>query len=114
MTRTIEEQTGWVGALPETICQDFDTLLKITEYDYSLESSDFIDYCVERGSWNRVPETKSLYQFAQHHSWSKRAFFQALGGPHTDNGELTLMWRGIQAARGALQDCWEIYTLRRI
>jgi len=113
MTPTIEEQTGWIGLLPDDLCEDYRTLLRITEYDYDIDNAEFLHYCEERGITNRIIDNQILQQFYKHHGWGKKAFFQTMGGPHTDNGHLTVAWRGVLAARGALQDCWELWTLRR-
>ncbi len=120
MTSTVFEQTGWAGTLPETICQETDILLAITEYDYDTEDPGFVQYCLDRGCWYRVHEEGSIsYQFVHHCDWGESAYMkckQTTIEPYNTllhPEELKVMWQGVLAARGALQDCWEIYTFRR-
>ncbi len=49
---SIEEQTGWKRSRPQTILQDIDLLLKVTEYDYDVTNRDFLEYAYHRGCLN--------------------------------------------------------------
>lgn len=124
MTKTIFEQTGWVGALPVSICQDFDVLIRISEYDYDSENSEFIKYCEARGVLYKAGIPGSIrYSATMDLETTKNSFmaendfqyFQEYNGARLKctGPELENHWRCMLSAKGSLQDCWEMFVGRR-
>ena len=120
MIPSIYAQTGWIGALPETVCQDFSVLVKVYAYNYDLDDTGFIEYCKNRGSWNKVPFEGAAYEFFEDCTLEKLDFLLtqesrvSMHGYKFSENELDAMWSIILAGRGALQDSWEVYTGRRV
>lgn len=134
MVRSIFEQTGWKGVLPVTICQEFDVLTSINEYDFDLNNLAFQNYCKKRGILHKAGIEKR-FLFTANHSATKKQFFEEfrfgervtdptliLNLPQKDqlrqryeftDKELEIHWKIMLAAKGAFQDCWEIFTGKR-
>jgi hypothetical protein len=118
--KTIYEQTGWKGALPVTICQDNNVLVRVSEYDFDLGNKAFLTYLNARGVAHRAGE-KERFAFTANHAATKAEFFTifALAKPYEGKqyaytaSEMEWHWRIMLAAKGAMQDCWEIFTGRR-
>lgn len=114
---SIKEQTGWARPFPFTICQDFYALIKVTEYSFDLSNNEFNEYCRRRGILYKAGSGNRL-EFTGNHSATKAQFFDEFryaikykdAEPYrfTDN-EMETHWRIMLAAKGALQDCWELY-----
>ena len=121
MTPTILEQTGWTGLMSVTICQDNDVLRRVTRYDYSCSDEGFMEYCDERGIMGRMTD----FEFCCDYTLTKDEYMRRehpieppepgeRPSTHVFSGEeLEAFWAIVVAARGAFQDCWEMYTFRR-
>ncbi len=103
--------------MPATICQDFDALVKVTEYDFDLTNAEFRAYCEARGVMNRI----ARFAMTASHETTKEQFFNQtrLANPMPDgsrhqfsNKEIETLWRIFLAGKGAVQDCWEIFIGR--
>ena len=118
--KTIYEQTGWKGAMPVTICQDFGTLIKVSEYDFDMENKDFLEYARSRGALWKAGE-KARFAFTANHKATKADFMAAFPLAQLYKGnryaytadEMETHWNIMLAAKGSMQDCWEIFTGRR-
>lgn len=125
MTRapTITQQTGWVRHHPQAICQDFDIRIRVHEYDFDLEDLGFQAYAKARGVLYLAGENLR-WQIAAEHRTTRKEFLQAERWEplrwwvHYKTGarmrlqtddELEASWQIIRAAKGALQDVWELY-----
>ena len=86
MARTVYEQTGWKRPYPETICQDLDAQLKITEYDYDMMNPEFVAYVKARIGYCLVVGD-----------------FLASDAKEDDD-----QWKKITRAK--IQDCWELFN----
>lgn len=108
--KTIKEMTGWSGALPVSICQDIEVLLRITEYDYDLKNRDFEKYCRSRFGFSRATDPKYFEQECNLDiTYDEFASYWAKKG----ETNIALSWEIFNIERGKLQDCWEIYIGRR-
>lgn len=120
---SIHEQTGWKRPGPHTLCQDFDLRIRIAETDFDLEDLDFQQYAKVRGilylagagiRWKIVADhSVTQDDFLTADRWEPlRWWIDAKTGEQTrpqTAEELNISWLIIRAAKGALQDCWEIY-----
>ena len=118
--KTIQQQTGWKGAMPVTLCQDTDVLVRVGEYDFDLNNKAFQGYLKTRGIAHKAG-TKARFSFTANHQATKAEFmamFQ-LAEPYKGQQykfsaeEMQAHWRVMLAAKGAMQDAWEIFTGRR-
>ncbi len=111
----------WTRATPQTLCQDPDLLVMVSEYDYDLSNQEFKDFCNDRGVLNVAGTPDSEYWgFMSNYNKSKNDFLSnaILNRPSVSYGnqhqysarELDVFWRIILIGRAKLQDCWEIYT----
>jgi len=119
MLHSIKSQTGWARPHPLTICQDCYVLACVTEYDFDLYNADFVKYCDSRGVKQRAGLGKR-FAFTANHSASKAQFFkefahaegQADGSAYKyTEKEMKLHWQIMLTAKGAMQDCWEVFKL---
>ena len=120
---TIQEQTGWKRSTPVAICQDFDVLLRVRAWDFDLENAAFLDYADARGVLYKAGSIGSpRFLFTANHSATEADFranphFQRAipssqypdGYKYSDE-EMDSHWRIMRAAKGALQDAWELFT----
>lgn len=110
--KTIYQQTGWRRPGEQTICQNFDVLTRVTEYDFDLGDPDFAAYCERRGVGWKAGTGKRL-AFTANHSATKEDFFREFARSETgyiySAEEMETHWRIMLAAKGAMQDCWEIW-----
>jgi hypothetical protein len=119
MAKSITEQTGWKRPSPVAICQGFDVLRKVTEYDFDLSNLEFQNYCRARGVLYKAG-CNNRFKFTADHSATKDRFFDefryAIEYPEgsgqryrfTDD-EMETHWKIMLAAKGAMQDCWELF-----
>lgn len=111
----------WTRVPRETLCQEVDLLVMVSEYDYDLSNADFREYCRERGVFNVAGEEGSkrreyflnhkkkkdeflddpYFQFAQESNGKKYRY--------TDD-EMKTGWKTVEIGRAKLQDCWEIFS----
>lgn len=124
---TIGEQTGWTRPHPLGLCQDFDLRQKVTQTDFDLEDPGFQRYAKARGvlylagkglRWQLVKDhsvTRDEYLTAAH--WEPlRWWVDAKTGKRLrlqNHDELETSWRIVRAAKGALQDAWELYQVEQ-
>ncbi|MCU7836147.1 MAG: hypothetical protein KZQ83_12975 [gamma proteobacterium symbiont of Taylorina sp.] len=114
--KTIHEQIGWKRKQKETLLQDFNLLKNITEYDFDVTVQDFKDYCHARGVLQKMGN-ESRFDFTANHKATKAEFFvlfryakEYQGSSYRfTNKEMEIHWGIILAAKGSIQDCWEIY-----
>lgn len=124
--RTIFEQTGWRRPYPQTLCMRYETLCKITEYDYDLSDAGFVDYARRRGCMNGVfREGSALREYVRDHWRTQEGFLSddRIGITHAQlyrgdrykytREELLGNWECVLVAKAHLQDCWEIYRTAR-
>lgn len=115
---TIFEQTGWQRPFPQVLCQDLDVLKEVTHYTFDLTDPVFKAYCKARNIFHKAglderyeftanihateAEFKSneLFQFAP---WNRGSRYR-----YTPE-QLHSHWQIMRAAKGSIQDCWEIY-----
>lgn len=119
--RTIYQQTGWRGPMPVSICQDHNILATVTEYDFDLNDKAFQTYCRGRGVLQQAREGKA-FAFTADHAATKEQFFKDFRKAEKhplfpqyvfSDEEMETHWKIMLAAKGALQDCWEIFKGRR-
>lgn len=117
MAKMIKEQTGWNRTHPKMICQDFYSLIKVTEYSFDLSNIDFREYCERRGTLQKAG-IEGRFSFTANHKATKAEFFSKfrLAILHrrkryrfTDD-EMETHWKIMLAAKGAMQDCWELFN----
>lgn len=130
--KTIAEQTGFRRAMPVTLCQNFDLLRQVCEYDFDLSNEEFQDYARRRGVLYKagVPST-DRWLFTANHQTTRAEFFERYryatddskrcfanldaSSPRAEqryrftDQELETHWQIMLAAKGALQDCWELW-----
>lgn len=120
---SIETQTGWRRSHPQALCQDFDLRQRITSTDFDLHDQAFLRYAERRGVLYLAGTNLRAEIVADHHV-TKSEFMQSDKWQplrwwiHHKSGErirlqtteeLETSWRIIRAAKGALQDAWELY-----
>lgn len=93
---SIEQQTGWKRPYPQMICQDPEVRLAIREFDYDLNNPEFVKYYKSRTG-------VQIDQFSCPRAWD--SFKSVELNPNCIVGETHL-----RLMRGALQDCWELFT----
>ena len=49
---SIQEQTGWIRSNPLHLLTDYDSLLKVTFFNYDLLNKEFVEYAKKRGCMN--------------------------------------------------------------
>jgi len=117
--KTIQEQTGWKRPYPKMICQNSNILKNITEYNYDLTNTEFINYFRSRtGILLHKCEDVELEHFLLNSSTSKAATNWLLNSPeykyHT--GVAVSKYDRLidieinKVLRGKLQDCWELFS----
>lgn len=115
--KTFKEQTGWTGLHPLALCQDFDTLTRVREYSFDLRDWGFLAYAEQRGVLYKAGEN-ARYRFTGDHAATKARFFEefALAIPQPDGTryrftphEMETHWKIMLAAKGQLQQCWDLY-----
>lgn len=120
--RTIFEQTGWRRPHSQTILSCYETLCKITEYDYDLSDDEFVEYARSRGVMNTAFVAGSPHREYVKDHWltesdyitdarieiSHAVLYKGRRRKYTE-AERRLNWKLVQIARAKLQDCWEIY-----
>ena len=118
MVRSIEKQTGHKRVGPKAIRQDFSLLIKITEYDFDLYNPDFQEYCRTRGVLYKAGSGKR-FDLTANHSATKEEFFGLFRCAMTQPdgsiyrytaSEMDTHWEIMLAAKGAMQDCWELFS----
>lgn len=120
--RTIFEQTSWHRPHPQTLLLRYETLCKITEYDYDLSDSEFVEYARSRGAMNTAFTAGSPHREYVKNYWLTEADYiadQRKGVSHAQlyegyrykytEAERRSNWKLVRLARAKLQDCWEIY-----
>lgn len=116
--KSISEQTGWKRTMPASICQDFDALIKVTEYDFDLFNAEFQGYCKKRGTLYKAG-CKERFYFTANHAATKEEFFSRFRyAEEQGNGtryeftddEMETHWKIMLSAKGAMQDSWELFT----
>jgi hypothetical protein len=120
--KTIAEQTGFRRAMPATLCQNFDLLCQVTEYDFDLSNIEFQHYAKCRGVLH-LAGRNSRWDFTADHHATKEQFLEqfCLAEPDQITGaryqfsddEMETHWRIMLAAKGAMQDCWELWNKAR-
>lgn len=138
--RTLMEQTGWKRPMPQSICQDSEVLLRITEYSYDIQNQGFIRYLADRtgilldpkhpevqrrqkaGSLKTPPAPLSLHQQIALMSDAEYLTTDLLVRKYDPSGKekpqaewvvIPREERNLRSHRifkGRLQDCWELYT----
>lgn len=120
--RSIEEQTGWKRPIPTMICQNHEILARVTEYSFNLNNPAFRDYCEARGVLWKAG-VRRRFRFTADHSATKDQFFVqfrlAEKQPNIpqyvySDDEMEFHWRLMLAAKGALQDAWELFTAEEV
>lgn len=109
--KSIEQQTGWKRPYPHTLCQDYNVLLSIHDFDFDPDNDEFIryfisrtgiaikDYYLDRGKSNRIGVEPRLVK-------GPGCGWKAVKSLLTDPGD-DIAWR---ITRAKMQDCWELYT----
>ena len=119
--KTIREQSDWKRTQKETLLQDFNLLIKITEYDFDLTDQGFKDYCHARGVLQKMGND-SRYNFTANHKAIKEEFFVLFRYAKEYHGssyrftdkEMAIHWEIMLAAKGAIQDAWELYQNKQL
>ncbi len=110
--KTIYQQTGWRRPGPQTICQDFDALVRVSEYDFDLNDPEFSRYCEQRGVGWKAGTGRRL-AFTADHAATKERFLREFGSSEKgyvySADEMETHWKIMRAAKGAMQDCWEVW-----
>ncbi len=121
MIPTVFEQTGWKGAMSVTICQDLEVLRRITQYDYNCSDKAFMQEVEDRGIMGRMLDM----EFCANYSLTKEDYMSRehpVADPEPGEApsdyafsteEIEFFWTIVLAARGSLQDCWEMHAFRR-
>lgn len=117
--KTIYEQTGWKRKYPNMICQDINTLLKITEYSYDLTNKNFIKYfisrtCIQLGKEDNPNLAYFLLTSDHATTWllNSKDYKYANGeNVTTKDRHIDVEINKIQC--GKLQDCWELFKNNR-
>lgn len=111
----------WARPGESAICQDYDLLIMVYDYDYDLSDKLFQEYCAARGvlhvagvpgsrRWEYLEDyrkTKVTYladpyfQFAEKLDGKQYRFTEE---------EMETGWTIMSLGRAKLQDCWELYS----
>jgi len=110
---TIEDQTGWQRPHSCAICQDHNTLKSVFLYDYDLSDPEFISYCTKRGIMHHVPEDSAGLSLVRDYYVDESDFYEltqkTYGVDSSTAAFAHVDWSICLAARGALQDCWQLF-----
>jgi len=110
---TIEDQTGWRRPHPCAICQDHNTLRSVFLYDYDLDVPEFVKYCYARGIMHHAPKDVLGMTLVQDYYIGEDDFYKltqkAYGVDNSTAVYAHVDWSICLAARGALQDCWQLF-----
>lgn len=113
--KTIQQQTGWNRPHPQTICQEMDALVSVTDYSFDLGDKGFFAYCKARGVAHKAGHGKR-FSFTADHAKTREDFGAMFGVSETgwvySPEDMETHWRIMLAAKGSMQDCWELYTSR--
>jgi hypothetical protein len=73
--RTVSAQTGFRRAAPETLITDYDTVMKITEFDFDLTAPGFEAYAIKRLGY-QLSEIKDreIWKAITDHSITEKSF----------------------------------------
>jgi hypothetical protein len=129
--RTVFEQTGFRRAVPETLITDYDTVMKITEFDFDLTAPGFGEYAAKRLGFQIFEVNGGQVRKAVNdHSLTEESFMasdmfrdnqQAINLKFVDNDgnplklrtlpddERRSWWKIIHMTKARLQDCWEVW-----
>ena len=108
--RSITQQTGWKRPMPQTLCQDVDALLKVTDYSFDTSNRDFLRYFENRtgyyiGADPHHPQILSRIERGLMQPLPPGYFeMQCQVANNRDDNRIHRIYRA------KLQDCWEIYT----
>ena len=113
MARTIFEQTGFRRAHPEQLLQDTDFLMRVNEFDYSLEDRDFRQYLSDRGVVtyeNFDSDDLSLDQKCPIEELISHPLlqFSTSGLKFSDDDKRSFV-KISKLERASIQDAWELY-----
>ena len=110
----------WKRPSPVCLCQEYDLMLLVTDFDYDLSNKYFQKYCTERGVLYKAGEIGSRrWEYMLDYTKSKEdfcndAYFQYAkvndGSAYKySDKEMNIHWDILCVSRVQLQDCWEIY-----
>ena len=111
----------WTRSGRDSLCQENELLILVSEYNYDLSNKNFQDYCKDRGilsvagksgskRWDFFLNYKKLkgsfsidpyFQYAEEVDGKKYRY---------SDWELEIQWKIILLGRAKLQDCWEIFS----
>lgn len=120
---TIEEQTGWSKrSTAVSLCQDWDVLRAVRQWDFDLNDPEFLNYAEGRGVLYKAGVIGSeRFRFTGDHSvteadFKNHPYFQRSlpsekypDGFRYSESALELHRQIMWAAKGALQDCWQLF-----
>ncbi len=120
---TIEEQTGWTKRqMAVSICQDWDVLRSVRQWDFDLDNTEFLEYAKSRGVLYKAGVIGSKrFQFTGDHNATEadfkgdKHFLHAAPSEKYPKGfrysgkDMEQHWQIMLAAKGALQDCWQLF-----
>jgi hypothetical protein len=111
----------WKRSYPVSLCQEYDLMLLVTDYDYDLSDEHFQKYCAERGVLQVAGEIGSRrWEYMLDYTKLKEDFFNDAyfqyakvkedGSAYKySDEEMNIHWENLFISRVQLQDCWEIY-----
>ncbi len=109
---TIQSQTGWIRSHPQQICQDRSILIEITDLSFDINDKGFVKYATGRGVMFKAgtgPRLRMTGDFSATKKDYIEMFRYGETGYRFTDEDMDVDWEIMQCARGALQDCWELY-----
>lgn len=114
-------QKPWTRLGESSICQEYDLLIIVCDYDYDLSDKSFQDYCTARGVLHvaGVPGSRR-WEYMEDYRKAKDTY---LSNPYFQFAEkidgkqyrfteeqMETGWTIMSLGRAKLQDCWELYS----
>ncbi len=91
----------------------------VSEFDYDLEASEFLEYCRNRGVLHVAGEPGSKrWRFFRDFGIGKESFLEDSHFQFSESGEaytadeMKTQWEIVMIGRAKLQDCWELFSRR--
>jgi hypothetical protein len=133
--KTEEERTGkkvnrrtiskpWNRSGEYALCQEYEYLLMVDEYDYDLSNPAFQDYCNKRGIlhcagvkgskyWNFFLDyRKSKDEYLSETDFQFAAEYEGKKYNYSAE-EMESGWRIVRLGRAKFQDCWELFNIEK-
>lgn len=112
----------WTRSSPLSLCQEFELLVHVKEFDYDLSDENFKGYCEARGVLQLAGEPGSKrWEYVVTHSRNKDEFLNERSFQYAQEiegtsykysaQEMDTHWEILCLWRASIQDCWEIYRL---